>query len=1103
MSEIDYSLLGDFIVEAVEHLEEMESKLLELEVGKDNSEVFNDIFRPIHTIKGASQFVGLDRVSRLSHRLEDLLDLLRQNELQTSQPIIDTLIEGRDRIVQLVNDLENNQTEDTDVEDLVVQVTQLIEGGGVTEEDDDNEISTDELIAGAINELTNGDEATEEEDAFDEPAVAELADTADFDDTVAEAGDTSDFDDYAEEEAPAEEVYQSLDYQALAEDISGEEEYDKELFEIFKEQLKDKFTILRMLSSAIFGSDEKRELLDECQNHLEKLKYSANYMGYEALKAFYQEWQEEMDAILGSEGPVSDEQVFFMEERLSGLEQAFPHLLNGVETEMVGGDDEFEAAPAGAPAGMMDDDDEEELEPDVVQDFVNEATDHLEAMEAALLRLQDTPEESEELLDEIFRAAHTIKGAGQFVGLLKTSTVAHRLEDLLGLLRQGEQAVTSNVIGLLITGRDLLSDLIGDLTREQREIIDIGAFVNQIETYMEFGEPEAADEAPGTISEELSEHAVQVEEPAPESTAVVGDDDDALVLRLTEALNGADGDRKGEEYETLHGVFEEMLGGSTAFTTTSRAPEKSTTPEAPAVKSPPKTSAPKATAPVKAPTKAPVVEAPSSAEPEDELSVESKAEKPLAQERAAAKKPTVEPSENDKPAKDEATPAGKGKGDKVFKKSVRVDADKIDSLMNQVGELIVDRSYFFQIYNEMRGLQQHFKEELGLDSKELKHVRTFTYRLGEAIASLSRTSNELQEGVMRVRMLPISQLFNRYPRLIHDLTNKTSKKVNLVIKGEDTELDKMIVEELSDPLIHIIRNAVDHGLETMDERLRQGKAEVGTLVIEAYQESNHIVIEVTDDGRGINLERIKAKALERKLHNKDELNRMSERDVTRLVMQAGFSTAEKISRTSGRGVGMDVVKKNIEKLNGTIEIDSMQGQSTQIRLKIPLTLAIIPALLVRVGSDSFTIPLSNVEETLRISEAETSTIEGTEVIHMRGRTMPIFRLANIFSGVNDLSDFAKSFVVVVNTGSEQVGLVVDELIGQDEVVIKPLVDYLQEKSGFSGATIIGDGRISLILDIYELVNMTATKQMKKIKEREINRKLAMQDKKGSVVASVR
>ena len=632
MSEIDYSLLGDFIVEAVEHLEEMESKLLELEVDKDNSEVFNDIFRPIHTIKGASQFVGLDRVSRLSHRLEDLLDLLRQNELQTSQPIIDTLIEGRDRIVQLVSDLENSQTEDTDVEDLVVKVSQLIEGGGVTE-DDDSDISADELIAGAIDELTHIDEAATEEDFFDQPAVAEVAatadldDTTDFDDTVAEVADTSDFDVYEEEDAPAEEVYQSIDYQALAEDISGEEEYDKELFEIFKEQLKDKFTILRMLSSAIFGSDEKRELMDECQSHLEKLKYSANYMGYEALKAFYQQWQEEMDAILGSEGPVSDEQIFFMEERLAGLEQAFPHLLNGVETEEVGGDDEFEAAPVGAPAGMMDDD-EEELEPDVVQDFVNEATDHLEAMEAALLNLQDTPEESEELLDEIFRAAHTIKGAGQFVGLLKTSTVAHRLEDLLGLLRQGEQAVTSNVIGLLITGRDLLSDLIGDLTRDQREIVDIGPFVGQIEEYMEFGEPEDSEGDLDTISQELPENSSQVEARATESTTTSGDDEDALVLRLTEALNGADGDRKGEEYETLHGVFEEMLGGPTAFTTTSRAPEKSTTSDAPVVKSPaktspvktspPKASAPKTNAPkTAAPENAPVVEKPSSAEPED------------------------------------------------------------------------------------------------------------------------------------------------------------------------------------------------------------------------------------------------------------------------------------------------------------------------------------------------------------------------------------------------------------------------------------------------------------------------------------------------------
>ncbi len=374
-------------------------------------------------------------------------------------------------------------------------------------------------------------------------------------------------------------------------------------------------------------------------------------------------------------------------------------------------------------------------------------------------------------------------------------------------------------------------------------------------------------------------------------------------------------------------------------------------------------------------------------------------------------------------------------------------------------------------------MQKELKENAGLNNRELKQIRAFSFRFAEAIVSFSRTSNDLQEGVMKVRMLPISQLFDRYPRLIHDLVNRTEKKVNLEVRGEDTELDKMIIEEISDPLIHLIRNAVDHGIETAEERKEVGKAETATLLLEAYNESNHIVIEISDDGRGIDPEKIKTKALEKALYSDEDLARMSQKELTHLIMLPGFSTASEVSNTSGRGVGMDVVKKNIEKLNGILEIDSKPGIYTKMRLKIPLTLAIIRALQVRIGESFFTIPLSNVEETLRVYNKETSMMEGTKVIHLRGKTMPIIYLSQLFNIPSDQTSSEKFFVVTVNTGMQQIGLIVDELLGQAEVVIKPLVDYLQEKSGFSGATIIGDGKISLILDIYELINMSTNKQV--------------------------
>ena len=440
------------------------------------------------------------------------------------------------------------------------------------------------------------------------------------------------------------------------------------------------------------------------------------------------------------------------------------------------------------------------------------------------------------------------------------------------------------------------------------------------------------------------------------------------------------------------------------------------------------------------------------------------------------------PPDLDRSPGDRRDPFQKGRrksdriGEQLLRQSIRVDAAKIDALMNQVGELVVSRAWFSQLFHEMRGLQQNLQHHARLEAREMKQVKGLTFRLSEATVALGRVANELQEGVMKVRMLPIAQLFNRYPRLVFDLVRDGNKKVGLDIRGEETELDKMVIEAISDPLIHIIRNAVDHGIETAEERQRLGKPESGTIHLEAYHEGNHVVIEIADDGRGLDMERIKAKAVAGGFATREEIDRMPVKELTGLIMQPGFSTAAEITHTSGRGVGMDVVKQNIEKLNGTIEIDSTPGAGTQFRIKIPLTLAIIPALLVQVRSELFTIPLSTVEETIRIAPQDLSTIEGVEVMQLRDNTLPLVRLAELFNMPAETADDGRAFVVVVSTGMKRVGLVVDVLLGQEEVVIKPLEDYLQEKSGFSGATILGDGRISLILDIYELVNLSIDRQ---------------------------
>jgi two-component system chemotaxis sensor kinase CheA len=974
---IDLSLLEDFVTGASESLDEMENALLELETQPNNIELLNTIFRAMHTIKGAAQFVGLERVSALSHVLEDLLDLLRNEKKQVTPEIVDLLIKTKDRISSLVADLERTQTENTEVDDLTAQInlhlsseTSIIaesptipaqaadlpleqEDAGITsfleetsEAEDLSAFLTEENLEEDLGSfLSEGVEQDLDFDFLTEEKQAEaIVEATASDDELAAFLMEETQSKPAQEQQLSVETKESQDQEEF---VLPEEEYDQELFGIFIQQLQEKASLLKTYVDSLSFSDNKRELLNSAVEVLESLKFSANYMGYEKLTHFYAKWMEEVgnsqEELLEATRPVSFE---FMDAYLSKLQNIFPQL---------------QLLTASAPQQVQ---------------VTAESS-----LEASLDRL--TAAEPEEIESAFI---------SDFIETQPESVVTQQPQPTLQIVTSEKPVLETEKEELVTVAEedDLFKKLSSALDSSIEEAITSEP-INEL-----FGALLATTKEEQSRAKAEKEHELRLE-----------------VKTLAEA---------NQEPPALVEI-------------TAAQQQPSPLPE-------PKKK------PVSAPEKTEVV--------------------PEKITDAVAKKAKPESST-----------------EKAFKKSIRVDADKIDSLMNQVGELIVDRAYFFQLATEINELQQYLKNTTGLGQKDLKPVRTFAYRFSEAVISLGRTSNELQEGVMKVRMLPIAQIFNRYPRLVHDLAHTHSKKVQLEIRGEETELDKMIIEEISDPLIHMIRNAIGHGIETPDIRKKLGKPETGTLVLEAYHESNHIVIEVTDDGKGIDTEGIKAKAEEMALFSKDELSRMTKDDLTRFIMMPGFSTAKEINSTSGRGVGMDVVKKNIEKLNGTIEVESKFGVETKIRLKIPLTLAIIQALLVRVGVDSFTIPLANVEETLRVSASEISIMEDTEVMYLRGKTLPIFRLATLFKLKSAQqpgeTDF---FVVVVNTGNQRVGLMVDALLGQEEVVIKPLADYLHENNCFSGATIIGDGRISLILDVYELITMTTEKQIKKHHEQE-------------------
>ena len=376
----------------------------------------------------------------------------------------------------------------------------------------------------------------------------------------------------------------------------------------------------------------------------------------------------------------------------------------------------------------------------------------------------------------------------------------------------------------------------------------------------------------------------------------------------------------------------------------------------------------------------------------------------------------------------------------------------MDNLINLVGEMVITRTRLVQI---------------GLDLKAQYSMDGMVNNLNEANVYLGRLMNDLQESVMRLRMVAIGTVFGRFPRLVRDLAKKTGKEIELVLKGEDTELDKTVVEVIGDPLMHLIRNSVDHGIESPEERRASGKPDLGTITLDAYHDGNHIAIVIADDGAGLDLDKIRKIAVSKGLIGERE--ELSESEIANLIFLPGFSTADKVTDISGRGVGMDVVKKALNNLGGMVDITTRKGKGTTFTIRLPLTLAIIQALLVEVGEEIYAVPLSSVLETLLVNRADIKTVGGLPMVQLRGNTLPLISLQEKFGLPTPETASNEVFVVVVGFGDKALGLIVDELRGQQEVVIKSLGDFLNNLPGIAGATILGDGKVTLILDIGSLL----------------------------------
>ncbi|PDX30846.1 chemotaxis protein CheA [Helicobacter pylori] len=664
---------------------------------------------------------------------------------------------------------------------------------------------------------------------------------------------------------------------------------------------------------------------------------------------------------------------------------------------------------------------------EIMEDFLIEAFEMNEQLDQDLVELEHNPEDLD-LLNRIFRVAHTIKGSSSFLNLNILTHLTHNMEDVLNRARKGEIKITPDIMDvvlrsidlmktLLVTIRDTGSDTNNGKENEIEEVVKkLQAITSQNlegtketsgtkETPQKENKEEAKEENKEEAKEENKENKAKAptaenpasdnplaDEPDLDYANMSAEEVEAEIERLLNKRQEADKERRAQKKQEAKPKQEEQA-----------KPKQEVTP----TKEPPKTETPKA---------------------------------PKTETKAKAKADTEE---------NKAPSIG-------VEQTVRVDVRRLDHLMNLIGELVLGKNRLIRIYS---------------DVEERYDGEKFLEELNQVVSSISAVTTDLQLAVMKTRMQPVGKVFNKFPRMVRDLSRELGKSIELIIEGEETELDKSIVEEIGDPLIHIIRNSCDHGIEPLEERRRLNKPETGKVQLSAYNEGNHIVIKISDDGKGLDPVMLKEKAIEKGVISERDAEGMSDREAFNLIFKPGFSTAKVVSNVSGRGVGMDVVKTNIEKLNGIIEIDSEVGVGTTQKLKIPLTLAIIQALLVGVQEEYYAIPLSSVLETVRISQDEIYTVDGKSVLRLRDEVLSLVRLSDIFKVDAILESNSDVYVVIIGLADQKIGVIVDYLIGQEEVVIKSLGYYLKNTRGIAGATVRGDGKITLIVDVGAMMDM--------------------------------
>jgi len=700
-----------------------------------------------------------------------------------------------------------------------------------------------------------------------------------------------------------------------------------------------------------------------------------------------------------------------------------------------------------------------EADEEILQDFLIEAGEILESLSEQLVELENDPDNAD-LLNAIFRGFHTVKGGAGFLSLTELVDACHGAENVFDVLRNNQRSVTPELMDVILQALDTINDMFAQV--QNREELD-AADPHLLEELHRLSEPEGAESAAPAPAPE----PVQASEPEPVAESSAGGTDEMSEEDFEKLLDelhggGAPGanasaaepapsvassnnsdEISDDEFESLldelhgQGAFSPNVEGNKASTNSDEINDDEFEALLDELHGKGKSPAAQPT-PAKAKTDQPAAQPTPTPVPASAQAAKPAAAAPAS---AAAKPPAKKPAE-----KKPTTSASQGET------TVRVDTKRLDQIMNMVGELVLVR-------NRLTSLGMTKEDE----------------ELTKAVSNLDAVTTDLQGAVMKTRMQPIKKVFGRFPRVVRDLARSLNKEIKLILEGEETDLDKNLVEALADPLVHLVRNSVDHGIEEPDVRVANGKEREGTVILSASQEGDHILLTIRDDGAGMNAEKLKSIAISRGVLDEDAAARMSDQEAYNLIFAPGFSTKTEISEVSGRGVGMDVVKTKITQLNGTVSIDSELGIGTVLEIKVPLTLAILPTLMVVVGEQTFALPLAGVNEIFHLDLTNTNVVDGQLTIIVRDKAIPLFYLDQWL--VRDFVDKPrdKGHVVIVQLGTQQVGFVVDSLIGQEEVVIKPLDRLLHGTPGMAGATITSDGGIALIIDVPNMLKFYAKK----------------------------